>query len=103
MDSSIINFGDDMIRMSGCSVDYKIGETYQVFTYYDDGIMGSTNVCSTKQISGFDEYSHEDENGVLEHYREDYNILTQYNLFSIILLISIAIIIPSFVVWRKRK
>ncbi len=89
-------------RGSSCAVNYNIGETYQVFTY-NDGITGTTGMCSTKQITGFSEYSHEDENGQIQHYREDYNILTQYNLGTIILPISIAIIIPSFVIWRKRK
>ena len=102
VDSSIIYYGNDMIKMGGCSVDYKIGETYQVFTY-NGGIIGTTDMCSTKQITGFYEYSHEDEDGQMQHYREDYNILTQYNLWSMIIPISIAIIIPSFVVWRKRK
>lgn len=90
-------------KWNGCAVNYNIGQTYQVFTYIQDGIVGSTDMCSTKPISGFSVYSHEDENGQIQNYREDYNILTQYNMFGIILPISIAIIIPSFVVWRKRK
>ena len=90
-------------KRSSCAVNYNIGETYQVFMYNDDGIIGTTNMCSTKQITGFSEYSHEDENGQIEHYREDYNILTQYNLGSILLPMAIAIIILSVVVWRKRK
>ena len=89
-------------KRSSCAVNYNIGETYQVFTY-NDGILDTTDMCSTKQITGFSEYSHEDENGQIEHYREDYSILTQYNLGSIIIPVSIAIIIPSFIVWRKRK
>ncbi|QLH07173.1 hypothetical protein [Nitrosopumilus ureiphilus] len=90
-------------KRSSCAVNYNVGETYQVFTYNEVGALGTTNMCDTKQITGFSEYSHEDENGQIEHYREDYNILTQYNLGTIIIPISIAIIIPSFVVWRKRK
>ena len=103
VDSSIIYYGNDMIKMGGCSVDYKIGETYQVFTFNEVGHLGSTNMCSTKQISGFDEYYHEPVTGQKEYSRVDYHILTQYNMFSIIIPISIAIIIPSVVIWRKRK
>ena len=102
----IIQTGEYIIensKRSSCSVNYNIGQTYQVFTYNNDRMMGSTDMCSTKPISGFSVYSHEDENGQIQNYREDYNILTQYNMFSIIIPISIAIIIPSFVVWRKRK
>ena len=72
-DSSIIHHGKDMIQKSSCSVDYKIGETYQVFVYSESQMIGETNMCSTKQISGFDEYSHEDEDGQIQHYREDYD------------------------------
>ena len=89
-------------KMNGCTVNYNIGETYQVFMY-DNSRLGTTNMCSTKQITGFSEYSHEDDNGQIEYYREYYNILTQYNLGSIIIPISIVIIIPSFIIWRKRK
>ena len=39
-DSSIIYHDRDTIRMSSCSVDYKIGETYQVFTYSGDQMTG---------------------------------------------------------------
>ena len=88
---------------STCTVHYNIGETYQVFLWQNESRFLETDICSSKQITGFDEYSHEDENGQMQHYREDYNILTQYNLGSIIIPISIAIIIPSFIVWRKRK
>jgi hypothetical protein len=102
-DSSIIYHGKDMIQMSSCSVDYKIGETYQVFTYSGNQIMGETNMCSTKQISGFDEGSHEDEDGQIQHYRQDYNFFTQYNLFSLIIPVSIAAIIVGIIIWRKRK
>ncbi|MCE9651912.1 MAG: hypothetical protein K8Q89_02475 [Nitrosarchaeum sp.] len=102
-----ISFTDEyMIKqtnLSSCAVNYNVGETYQVFMYDGDGIRGTTNMCSTKQITGFSEYSYEDENGQLEHYREDYNIFTQYNLGTIIIPAAIVIIIPSIVVWRKRK
>ncbi|MCV0391961.1 MAG: hypothetical protein K5790_01560 [Nitrosopumilus sp.] len=87
---------------NSCIVNYNVGETYQVFVY-GDSTIGKTNMCSTKQITGFHEYSHEDENGQIEHFREDYNILTQYNLGTIILPIITAMIIPSIIVWRKRK
>ncbi len=90
-------------KLSSCAVNYNVGETYQVFMYNGDGIRGTTNMCSTKQITGFSEYSHEDENGQMEYYREDYNILTQYNLGSIIIPVAIVITIPSFIIWRKRK
>lgn len=102
----ISNSGEYMVEQylgSSCALNYNIGETYQVFTHNDRMILGTTNMCSTKQITGFDEYFHEDENGQIEHYRYDYNILTQYNLGTIIIPLSIAIIIPSFIVWRKRK
>ena len=102
-DSSIIHSGKDMIQMSTCSVDYKIGETYQVFTYNGNSIMGETNMCSTKQISGFDEGSHEDEYGQIQHYRQDYNFFTQYSLFSLITPIAIAPIIVGIIIWKKRK
>ncbi len=88
---------------STCTVHYNIGETYQVFLWQNESRFLETNICDSKQITGFDEYSHEDEDGQMQHYREDYNILTQYNLGSIIIPVSIAIIIPSFIVWRKRK
>ena len=90
-------------KLSSCAVNYNVGETYQVFMYDGEGIRGTTNMCSTKQITGFNEYSHEDENGQLEHFREDYNIFIQYNLGTIIIPVAIAIIIPSFIIWRKRK
>lgn len=102
----VSHYGEYVInqyRGSSCVVDYKIGEIYQVFTYPYDQLMSDTNMCDTKQITGFSEYSHEDENGKIEYYREDYNILTQYNLGTIIIPLLIAIIIPCFVVWRKRK
>ncbi|MCV0366347.1 MAG: hypothetical protein K5798_03650 [Nitrosopumilus sp.] len=101
-----VSFGEYVIeqsKRSSCAVNYNAGETYQVFTYNEVGILGATNMCDTKQITGFSEYSHEDENGQIEHYREDYNILTQYNLGTIIIPVAIAIIIPSFIVWRKIK
>lgn len=101
----IPNTGEHVIEqltVSSCSVNYKIGETYQVFTH-NNGLIGTTGICDTKQITGFDEYTHEDENGKIEHFREDYNIITQYNLGTIILPIVIAIIIPSLIIWRKKK
>ena len=102
-DSSIIHYGKDMIKVSSCSVDYKIGETYQVFTYSGSQITGETNMCSTKQISGFDEYSHENEDGQIQHYREDYNFFTQYSVFSLIVPVSITAIVVGIIIWRKRK
>ena len=88
---------------SSCSVNYKIGETYQVFTHNNNGLVDTTGICDTKQITGFDEYAHEDENGNIEYFREDYNLLTQYNLGTIILPVIIAIVVPSLIIWRKRK
>jgi hypothetical protein len=93
----------EQLTLSSCSVNYKIGETYQVFTHNNNGLVGTTGICDTKQITGFNEYSHEDENGKIEHYREDYNIFTQYNLGTIVLPVVIAIVIPSLLIWRKRK
>ena len=102
-DSSIIHLGKDMIQRSSCSVDYKIGESYQVFVYSGSQMIGETNMCSTKQISGFDEYSHEDEEGQLQPYREDYNFFTQYNIFSLIIPVSITAIVVGIIIWRKGK
>ncbi len=102
-DSSIIHHGKDMIRVSSCSVDYKIGETYQVFAYGGSQMTGETGICSTKQISGFEEYSHEDGNGQIQQHREDYNFLAQYSLFSLIMPVAIAAIVAGIVIWRKRK
>ena len=88
-----------------CNVDYAIGETYQVFMWPNSGNSGNkgTDICSTKQITGFNEYSHEDEYGNVQHYREDYNFFTQYNLFSLIIPVAITAIIVGIIVWRKRK
>ena len=102
----ISNTGEHVIeqsRLSSCAVSYNVGETYQVFTHNVDGFVGTTGMCDTKQITGFSEYSHEDENGQIEYFREDYNVFTQYNLGTIIVPLSVAIIIPCFVIWRKRK
>ena len=88
---------------STCTIHYNIGETYQVFLWQNEYRFLETNMCDSKQITGFDEYSYEDENGQMQHSREDYNFLTQYSLGSLIIPISAAIIIPIFVVWRKRK
>lgn len=90
------------LKLSSCAVNYKIGETYQVFTH-NDGLVGTTGICDTKQITGFNEYSHEDESGKIEHYREDYNIFTQYNFATIIVPVVIPVAVVSFFVWRKRK
>ncbi|MDH3312382.1 MAG: hypothetical protein OEM28_04440 [Nitrosopumilus sp.] len=63
--------------------------------------MGETDICSTKQISGLDEGSHED--GEIEYYRQDYNFFIQYSLFSSIIPVSITAIIVEIIIWRKRK
>jgi len=102
-DSSIIHHGKDMIQRSTCSVDYKIGETYQVFVYDGNSMANETNMCSTKQISGFDEYSHEDEEGQLQQYRQDYNFFGQYGVFSLLMPAAVIAMIVGIVVWRKRK
>ena len=88
-----------------CNVDYNLGETYQVFMWSNNGNSGykDTDICSTKQITGFSEYSHEDEYGNMQHYREDYNFFTQYNLLSLIIPVAIAVIIMGIIIWRKRK
>jgi hypothetical protein len=88
---------------STCTVHYNIGETYQVFLWPNESGILETDICSSKQITGFDEYSYEGEDGQMQHYREDYNILTQYSLLSMIIPVSVAMIIPSFIVWRIRK
>ena len=103
-DSSIIHHNDQVTRASSCSVDYKVGETYQVFVYNGDRMaIGSTDICSTKQISGFDEYSHEDEDGQIQHYRHDYNFFSQYSMLSLIISASILGVSIGVVVWRKRR
>ena len=103
-DSSIMHYDNQVTKASSCSVDYKIGETYQVFVYDGNRMeIGSTDICSTKQISGFDEYSHEDENGQIQHYRHDYNLFSQYGIFSLIISASILGVSIGVVVWRKRR
>ena len=102
-DSNIIHYGDDMVKESSCGVDYKVGETYQVFVFSGNQIMSQTNMCSTKQISGFDEYFHEDEDGQVQHYRQDYNFFSQYSLFSLIIPVSIPTVIAGIMIWRKIK
>ena len=103
-DSSIIYYGNDTILASSCKVDYKIGETYQVFIYAGSQATGATNMCTTKQISGFYESSHEDEYGQVQHYRQDYSFFGQYSMLLLSALITIlAITITGVAVWRKRK
>ncbi len=102
-DSGIINHGKDLITVSSCGVDYQIGETCQVFVHDGNSMGGDTNMCSTKQISGFDEYSHEDEYGQMQHYKQDYNFFVQYNLFSLIIPADIMAIVTGIIIWRKRK
>ena len=103
-DSSIIHYDNQVTKASSCSVDYKIGETYQVFVYDGNRMeIGSTDICSTKQISGFDEYSHEDENGQIQHYIHDYSFFSQYSVFSLIILVLIPAMTVGIIVWRKRK
>ena len=103
-DSSIMHYDNQVTKANSCSVDYKIGEAYQVFVH--DGNMmtiGGTDICSTKQISGFDEYSHEDEKGQIQHYRHDYNFFSQYSMFSVIIPVLIPAMIVGAIIWRKRK
>ena len=102
-DSSIIHHTNQLTTISSCSVDYKIGETYQVFVYDGNRMtVGKTDICSTKQISGFDEYLHEDEKGQIQHYRHNYNFFSQYSMFSLIIPMFIPVIIVM-ILWRKRK
>jgi hypothetical protein len=87
---------------STCNVDYTAGETYQVFMWASGNQMfRETDICSTKQITGFDEYSHEDEHGQMQHYRQEYNFFTQYNLLSLIIPAIIASIFVGFLIRRK--
>ena len=102
-DSSIIRYGEGTIQASSCSVDYKRGETYQVFMYDRSHGIGWTGICSTKQISGFDTYSHEDEYGQIQHYRQDYSFFIQYSLFSLAIPVAIPAAIAGIVIWRKRR
>lgn len=102
-DSSIIYGDDGTVMTSSCEVYYKIGETYQVFAYGEDSLPSGTNVCSTKQISGFNERSREDDNGQIQHYVAGYNFFTQYSLFSLIVPVSLVSVITGIVVWRTRK
>jgi hypothetical protein len=99
-DRSTIHNDDGFVSISSCGVDYNIGETYQVFEWSGQ----SPGICSTKQVSGYDEYSHENENGQVQNYREDYNYFTQYSFWSLIIPITMAVIIPLIIIiWRKRK
>ena len=103
-DSSIMHYDNQVTKASSCSVDYKIGETYQVFIYDGNRMeIGSTDICSTKQISGFDEYSHEDEDGQIQHDRHDYNFFSQYGMFSLIVSVLIPAMIVGTIIWRKRR
>lgn len=99
-DQNTAYFDGNTVMMSSCGVDYKIGETYQVFEWP----RSSPVICDTKQVSGYDEYSDEDENGQIHNYRVDYNYFTQYSFWSLIIPITIVVIIPLIIIiWRKRK
>ena len=102
-DSSTMYHSKDIVKVSTCSVDYKIGETYQVFVYGESKTTGKANMCSTKQISGFDEYTHDDEYGQMQHYRQDYNFFSQYSILSLITPAVIMAIVAGIIVWRKGK
>ena len=104
-DSSTIHYDNNIVKGSSCSVDYKIGETYQVFVYGGNKMesTGETYICSTKQISGFDEYSHEDEKGQIQYYKHDYNFFSQYSMFSLVIPLFIFGMIAGVIMWRKRK
>lgn len=102
-DSSVIYYWTGAIRDSSCKVDYKIGKTYQVFIYAEGQGASATNICTTKQISGFDEGSHEDGEGQMQDYRQDYSFFGRYSMLLLSALIIIPAIIMGVVVWRKRK
>ena len=103
-DSSTVHYDNEIVKASSCSVNYKIGETYQVFVFEGNRMtVGETDICSTKQISGFDEYSHENEDGQIQHYKQDYNFFSQYSMFSLIIPVFIPAMIVGAIMWRKRK
>ena len=64
---------------------------------------GHTGICSTMQISGFDEYSREDEDGQIQHYRQAYSFFTQYGFFSLIIPVSAVAITAGAIAWRRRR
>ena len=102
-DSSVIYYWTGAIQDSSCKVDYKIGKTYQVFIYAEGQGASATNMCTTKQISGFYEGSHEDGEGQTQDYRQDYSFFGRYSMLLLSALIIILAIITGVVVWRKRK
>ena len=103
-DHGIIHHDNKTVRISSCSVDYKIGETYQVFIYDGNRMeIGTTNICSTKQISGFDKYSHEDENGQIQHYKHNYDLFSQYSVLSLIVFVYVPATIVGIIIWRKKR
>ena len=104
-DASIIRHSDGKSQGSTCSVNYKIGQTYQVFVYGGsvNQVPGHTGICSTMQISGFDEYSREDKDGQIQHYRQAYNFFTQYGFFSSIIPVSAVAITAGVIAWRRRR
>ena len=103
-DSNVIHYGKATIQESSCKVDYKIGGTYQVFIYAESQALGATNMCTTKQILGFDGWSHEGGGDQTQHYRQGYSFFGQYSMLLLSALVTIlTIIITGVVVWRKRK
>ena len=102
-DSSVVYYWTGVVRDSSCSVNYKIGETYQVYIYAESQTASATNMCTTKQISGFNEGSYEEGWGQTQHYRQDYGFFGRYGMLSLFALTAILATITGVVVWIKRK
>ena len=102
-DSSVVYYWTGVVRDGSCKVDYKIGETYQVFIHAESQGASATNMCTTKQISGFNEGSYEDGQGQIQHYGQDHSFFGRYSILLLCALTAILAIITGVVVWIKRK
>lgn len=101
-DSSVVYLEWGAVRHSSCEVYYKVGETYQVFVY-GESPAGSTGICTTKQISGFEEYSREGQDGQVQHRRQNHYIFDQYGFLSLIVpSVAISAIVAGALVWRQE-
>lgn len=100
-DTSVVYLEGDLVQRTSCEVYYKRGEIYQVFV--DEGsLAGSTYMCTTKQISGFEEYSHEDKDGQIQHHRQYYSFFSQYGLISLILPVAVPSMVACTILWRRK-
>lgn len=101
-DHSVIDLGDGMVQSSSCKVNYQRGETYQVFVH--GGLSAaSAGICTTKQISGFKEYSQEGEDGQMQHHILYYSFFDQYGLLSLPFAIVVPAIIAGALIWIRKR